>query len=86
VFRVPGGRVGDQWIEMEGAPRFEPGQDVVVFAASWPDGSLMVHGYFQGLSTIRLGADGRLVLAGGAADGMALDDLRRAVRALGAAR
>ena len=86
VFRVPGGRVGDQWIEMEGAPRFEPGADVVVFATSWPDGSLMVHGYFLGLSSIRLGADGRLVLAGGAADGMTLDDLRRAVRALGAAR
>lgn len=82
LFRVPGGVVDGYRVEMAGAPLFEIGDEIVVFATSWPDGSLMVHGYFQGISSIRLGPQGEEVLAGGSADGMKLAELRRSVRAM----
>ena len=81
VFRVPGGRVADREVTMAGAPRFEVGEPVVVFATTWPDGSLMVAGYFQGLSFVRPGPRGQPVLVEGRADGMTVDSLREAVRA-----
>lgn len=86
VFRVPGGVVDGYRIQMEGAPAFQRGDEMVVFATGWPDGSLMVQGYFQGVSSIRLGPHGEEVLVGGRADGMPLAELRRAVRALRSGR
>jgi hypothetical protein len=80
IFRVPGGRVGDVEIRMHGAPELVVGDQVVLFGTAWPDGSNKVLGYFQGLSSVRTAGDGRLVLRGGSADGMTMEELRRAVR------
>ena len=65
VVRVPGGTVGDFTSEMEGAPRFQTGDEVVVFLARWQDGVPMVAGYAEGLSFVHADAAGRSVLHGG---------------------
>ena len=77
VIRVPGGTVGDFTSEMEGAPTFEVGEDVVAFIARWYDGVPMVAGYAQGLSRVHPDRLGNLMLRGGLADGMPIDELGR---------
>lgn len=77
VVRVPGGTVGDFTSEMEGAPRFQEGDEVVAFIARWYDGVPMVAGYAEGLSKVNRDARGNLILRGGLADGMPITDLGR---------
>jgi len=77
VIRVPGGTVGDFTSEMEGAPTFEVGDDVVAFVARWYDGVPMVAGYAQGLSRVNRDRVGNLMLKGGVADGMPMLELGR---------
>lgn len=77
VVRVPGGTVEGFTAEMLGAPKFEVGEDVVVFVARWRDGVPMVAGYFQGKSRVNADAVGNLMLRDGAADGLPMSDLAR---------
>ncbi len=77
VVRVPGGTVGNFTSEMEGAPRFQLGDQVVAFIARWYDGVPMVAGYAQGLSKVHQDPLGNLVLEGGLADGMPMSELSR---------
>ena len=77
VIRVPGGTVGDFTSEMEGAPTFEVGDDVVAFVSRWYDGVPMVAGYAQGLSRVNRDRVGNLMLKGGVADGMPMLELGR---------
>jgi hypothetical protein len=77
VVRVPGGTVGDFTSEMEGAPRFVVGDEVVTFIARWHDGVAMVAGYAEGLSKVKRDQVGNLRLEGGLADGMPISDLAR---------
>jgi hypothetical protein len=79
VVRVPGGTVGDFTSEMEGAPRFQEGDEIVAFIARWYDGVPMVAGYAEGLSKIDRDTRGNLILRGGLADGMPITDLGRAL-------
>jgi len=83
VVRVPGGTVGDFTVEMEGAPRFGVGEDVVAFIARWDDGVPMVAGYFQGVSRIRRDRAGNEMLQGGVADGLAMSELARQLHQAG---
>ena len=75
VVRVPGGTVGDFTTEMEGAPQFRQGDEVVAFIARWYDGVPMVAGYAQGLSKINRDRLGNKMLAGGIADGLPVSEL-----------
>jgi hypothetical protein len=77
VVRVPGGTVGDFTSEMEGAPQFQRGDNVVAFIARWHDGVPMVAGYAQGLSKVNEDRAGNAILEGGLADGMPLSELGR---------
>ena len=77
VVRVPGGTVGDFTSEMEGAPRFRKGDQIVAFIARWHDGVAMVAGYAQGLSKVNKDGLGNLILEGGLADGMPMSELAR---------
>jgi len=83
VVRVPGGTVGDFSVDMEGAPRFSVGEDVVAFVARWDDGVPMVAGYFQGVSRIRRDSAGNEMLQGGVADGLAMSELARQLHQAG---
>jgi len=77
VVRVPGGTVGDFTSEMEGAPQFHRGDNVVAFIARWYDGVPMVAGYAQGLSKVNVDRTGNAILEGGLADGMPVSELGR---------
>lgn len=77
VVRVPGGTVGNFTSEMEGAPQFRRGDQIVAFIARWYDGVPMVAGYAQGLSKVNQDSLGNQILEGGLADGMPLSDLGR---------
>lgn len=77
VVRVPGGTVGDFTSEMEGAPQFRKGDQIVAFIGRWSDGVAMVAGYAQGLSKVNQDRLGNLILEGGLADGMPLSELGR---------
>jgi hypothetical protein len=77
VVRVPGGTVGDFTSEMEGAPQFHKGDQVVAFIARWYDGVPMVAGYAQGLSKVNEDRLGNEILEGGLADGMPVLELGR---------
>lgn len=79
VVRVPGGRVDNFVVEMEGAPQFQPAEDVVAFLGRWNDGTPMVAGYLQGLSRVETDAVGNRILRGGKAGGMPISELARAV-------
>ncbi|MCP3978887.1 MAG: hypothetical protein GY716_06090 [bacterium] len=79
VFRTPGGRVGEVRAVTHGAPTFEIGAKVVVFASTWSDGALRVVGYFQGLSRVDDSAAGPPRLIEGTAGGLSLAELRRLV-------
>jgi len=83
VVRVPGGKVGDYVVEMEGAPRFTKDDDVVVFLGRWDDGAPMVAGYHQGVSHVKQDSLGNKFLRGGIAEGMSVRDLARAVGQVG---
>jgi len=86
TFRVPGGQVDPLRVTMPGAPDFHLGDEVAVFASTWSDGRLKVLGYRQGLSSLRIGEDGKQRLQGGSAGGLALEQLRDGVHAERAAR
>jgi len=77
VVRVPGGTVGEFTSEMEGAPRFQQGDEVVAFISRWRDGVAMVAGYAEGLSRVNHDQRGNLMLKGGLADGMPMSELGR---------
>ena len=77
VVRVPGGTVGDFTSEMEGAPKFQQGDEVVAFISRWDDGVAMVAGYAEGLSRVNRDRLGNLILKGGLADGMPVSELGR---------
>jgi hypothetical protein len=77
VVRVPGGTVGDFTTVMEGAPTFEPGEEVVTFLARWQDGVPMVAGYAQGVSRVDRDRLGNMMLKGGLADGMPVTELSK---------
>jgi hypothetical protein len=77
VVRVPGGTVGNFTTEMEGAPRFEEGDEVVAFIARWYDGVPMVAGYAEGLSKVNRDRLGNRFLVGGIADGLPMSELSK---------
>ena len=77
VVRVPGGTVGEFTSEMEGAPKFQQGDEVVAFISRWRDGVAMVAGYAEGLSRVNHDQRGNLMLKGGLADGMPMSELGR---------
>jgi hypothetical protein len=77
VVRVPGGTVAGFAIEMEGAPVFQEGDEVVAFIGRWDDGVAMVAGYEQGLSRVKRDQIGNMILSGGRADGMPVSELAK---------
>ena len=79
VVRVPGGTVGDFTSEMEGAPQFQRGDEIVAFIARWKDGVPMVAGYAEGLSLVSPDVAGNAMLHGGLADGLPMAELARQV-------
>jgi len=83
VVRVPGGTVGDFTSEMEGAPKFEAGDNVVAFIARWYDGVPMVAGYAEGVSKIHADRAGNDILEGGIADGMPVSELSKVLARTG---
>ena len=65
----PGGEIGGQHVQVVGAPRYEIGEEVVVFAAPTARGYLRTCGWGQGKFTVRPSAgapSGRLVRSGAA--------------------
>jgi|SRR5665213_624328 len=46
--RLPGGRVGHFTATVEGTPRFQPGDDAIVFLKNSPAGGFTVAGWVQG--------------------------------------
>ena len=83
IVRVPGGTVDDFTQEMEGAPRFDVGEEVVTFIGRWKDGAPMVAGYFQGVSRINRDSLGNAILRGGVAEGLPMSELARQLRQSG---
>ena len=77
VVRVPGGTVDDYTVEMEGAPQFDSGDEVIAFIGSWEDGAPMIAGYFQGVSRVGRDKSGNAILHGGVADGLPMIELAR---------
>ena len=55
--RLPGGRVGHLTSTVEGTPKFNPGDDAVVFLKRTPAGGFTVAGWVQG--TFRISRDAR---------------------------
>jgi hypothetical protein len=55
--RLPGGSVGHLTATVEGAPRFHPGDDAIVFLKNSPAGGFTVAGWVQG--TFRISRDPR---------------------------
>ena len=80
IVRVPGGKVSDYTMEMEGTPQFAVDDEVVAFIARWHDGAPMVAGYFQGLSKVDHDRLGNAFLRGGVADGLPMSELARQLR------
>src|SRR5207244_10752226 len=54
VLKELGGETRDRGTQIFGMPRFETGQDVLVYLNSWPDGALRVHQGFLGKFNINL--------------------------------
>ena len=69
--------MGDFTSEMEGAPQFHKGDQIVAFIARWYDGVPMVAGYAQGLVEGQPGSPRKRDSRGGAADGMPILELGR---------
>jgi hypothetical protein len=90
-FAVPGGRAGGLALRVDGAPTFEPGEEVVLFLTR-TGGGWRVNGHALGKFRVdgaeaRSAASGANVLAGALAPGerrvgaMPVDELERRVRA-----
>lgn len=61
VLKELGGETRDHGTLIFGSPRFEPGQEVLLYLNTWPDGSLRVHQGFLGkFDVTRDAATGRL--------------------------
>ena len=71
--RVPGGKVGSYSITADSMPRFEQGDDVLVFLGRWNDGAIRVEGYTQGVSRVVSSPKGPM-LRGGALDGRSMSE------------
>jgi hypothetical protein len=82
MVRVPGGMVGGYRISADSMPRFQVGDEVLVFLTRWQDGALKVAGYAQGLSRLAPSPQGP-VLHGGALDKRLLGDVERELQAGG---
>src|SRR5215471_2726181 len=64
VLREPGGRDGDLLSVSFGTPEFVPGEQVLLYLDTWPDGSLRVYEMFLGKFSISLAPEtGRLIVA-----------------------
>lgn len=61
-FRIPGGQVGRYRRVMVGAPRFVPGEEVVVFLKGRAPSLPMPFGLTQGVYRVMRGDDGRAVV------------------------
>ena len=98
-FMVPGGTLGRYRNVVMGAPRFEPGQHVVVFLGATGPQVPYLLGLSQGVYRVAASADGDAMVSPmpllpgtvgpvvrGAAAPAPLDDFERAVRRLGAER
>ena len=48
VIKEPGGIAGNIGSEIFGIPQFKPGEDVLLYLDTWPDGSLRVYQWFLG--------------------------------------
>lgn len=59
VLKELGGETSDHGTVIFGAPRFESGQEVLLYLNTWPDGSLRVHQGFLGKFNIKRDASGR---------------------------
>ena len=59
VLKELGGETSDNGTVIFGAPRFESGQEVLLYLNTWPDGSLRVHQGFLGKFNIKRDASGR---------------------------
>jgi hypothetical protein len=57
LLRLPGGRVGHLTAMVDGTPKFNPGDDAVVFLKSTPAGGFTVAGWVEG--TFRISLDPR---------------------------
>ena len=63
TFRVPGGEVGRYRRVIVGVPRFEPGDDIIVFLRGGAPAMPTVFGLSQGLYRVARRADGRAMVA-----------------------
>jgi len=77
VIVVPGGWVDGYRQVLDGAPEFDLNEEVVVFVRRDAAGRARVAGLAQGLSRVTRDEGNNLVLEGGAAAGLRLDELER---------
>lgn len=67
VISEPGGTVGDTALQVAGAPRYETGEEVVLFVARTPLGYLRTCGWGQGkFRVVRSGQSGKATVRAGA--------------------
>ncbi|MGH7846177.1 MAG: hypothetical protein ACREQW_13545, partial [Candidatus Binatia bacterium] len=78
--RVPGGKVGNYSVTAESMPKFETGDDVLVFLSHWNDGAIKVEGYFQGVSRVVASPKGPM-LRGGSLDNRLLNEAEKEIGA-----
>jgi hypothetical protein len=78
--RVPGGKVGNYSVTAESMPKFESGDDVLVFLSRWNDGAIKVEGYFQGVSRVVPSPKGPM-LRGGSLDNRLLNEAEQEINA-----
>jgi hypothetical protein len=69
VIKQAGGRVGDDEIIIDGAPKYQVGQDVLLFLNTLPDGALTIAHLFQGKYEIITDAESGLKIAQRTIDG-----------------
>jgi hypothetical protein len=62
VLKELGGETGDHGTVIFGAPRFDNGQEVLLYLNTWPDGALRVHQGFLGKFNINRDASGRALV------------------------
>jgi hypothetical protein len=60
VLKELGGETRDRGTQICGMPRFAPGQEVLVYLNTWPDGALRVHQAFLGKFNISRDSSGRV--------------------------
>ena len=77
VIVVPGGWVDGYRQVLDGAPEFDLNEEVVVFVRRDAAGRARVAGLAQGLSRVNRDEGNNLVLEGGTAAGLRLDELER---------